>query len=184
MATLPIMDKKIKSKFGPYTFSIGIVFIVLGTAGILLPSLMSLGTVVFSAWLLFLGGVMWGIHTYRYDAKSFMNWIKSFLLVGVSILMMIYPMSGVEALGLLLAIYLLLDAFASFALAKSIYPTKGWGWMTFKAFTSLLLGTLFLVGWPTTSLYLVGLYVGILLLFDGWALIAIGWTLRRGSTNE
>jgi len=26
----------------------------------------------------------------------------------------------------------------------------------------------------------VGLYVGISLLFDGWALVAIGWTLRKG----
>ncbi|MGB8410606.1 MAG: hypothetical protein WCE58_11955, partial [Gallionella sp.] len=29
--------------------------------------------------------------------------------------------------------------------------------------------------WPATSLWLVGLYVGISLLFDGWARVAIGW---------
>jgi uncharacterized membrane protein HdeD (DUF308 family) len=179
MTTLPSINEKIQAKFGPYTLFTGILFIVLGTAGIFLPGIMSLGTVIFSAWLLFLGGVMWGIHTYRYGKESIMNWIKSALLIGVSGLMLIDPMSGVEAVGLLLAIYLLLDAFGSFAMANSIHPAKGWFWMTFNGVTSLLLATLFLVGWPATSLYLVGLYVGLSLLFDGWALMAIGLTLRK-----
>ncbi len=39
--------------------------------------------------------------------------------------------------------------------------------------TGILLILLFLIGWPVTSLWLVGLYVGISLLFDGWALVAI-----------
>lgn len=180
MTTLLSMDKKIQNKFGHYTFIIGIVFIVLGSAGILLPIMMSLGTVIFSSWLLFLGGVMWGVHTYYHDAKSLINWGKSLLLVGVSVLMMSYPISSIEALGMLLAIYLLLDAFGSFALAAAMNPAKGWGWMTFNALTSLLLGTLFLIGWPGTSMYLVGLYVGISLLFDGLALMTIAWPIRRG----
>jgi uncharacterized membrane protein HdeD (DUF308 family) len=90
------------------------------------------------------------------------------------------PVIDIEALGLLLAIYLLLDAFNSFALANAIHPPKGWVWMIFNGVTSLLLATLFLLGWPSTSLYLVGLYVGIGLLFDGWILFAIGWALRKG----
>ena len=52
--------------------------------------------------------------------------------------------------------------------------------MTFNGVISALLDTLFLIGWPGTSLWLVGLYVGISLLFDGWALIVIGWMLRKG----
>ena len=82
-------------------------------------------------------------------------------------------------MGLLLAIYLLLDAFGSFALAQSIHPVVGWGWMTFNGVTSMLLALLFLIGWPSTSLWLVGLYVGIALLFDGLTLLAIGWALRK-----
>jgi len=179
MTTLPSMDAIILGKFGPFTLITGILFILLGTAGILLPGIMSLSTVIFSAWLLFLGGVMWGIHTYRYDAKSLMNWFKSAVLVAVAVLMFTDPMSGVEAVGLLLAIYLLLDSFGSFALANSIHPAKGWIWMSFNGATSLLLATLFLFDWPQTSLYLVGLYIGISLLFDGWVLLAMGLALRK-----
>ncbi|AEP29957.1 HdeD family acid-resistance protein [Brumicola nitratireducens] len=179
MSTLTKQNQTILGKFGLHTLLVGVLFILMGTAGIIVPVVMSLGTVIFSAWLLFLGGVMWGIYTYRYDRKGFINWIKSTLLITVSILMLLYPMPSIEALALLLAIYLLVDAFNSFLLANSIYPAKSWFWMAFNGFTSLLLAILFLFGWPSTSLYLVGLYVGISLFFDGWALFAIGWALRK-----
>jgi len=86
----------------------------------------------------------------------------------------------VAAVGLLLALYLLLDAFGSFALAQSIHPAKGRGWMYFNGIASILLAMLFLIGWPATSLWLVGLYVGISLLLDGWALLSIAWMSRNG----
>jgi uncharacterized membrane protein HdeD (DUF308 family) len=178
MNVLPI-EKEVSGKFGSYTFVTGILLILLGTAAVVLPGVMSLATAIFAAWLLLIGGLFWAMHTYRYDAKKFMNWLKPGLLVGVGVLLLFFPMTGVAAVGLLLAIYLFLDAFGSFALAKSIHPTHGWGWMAFNGVVSFLLGTLFLIGWPATSLWLVGLYVGISLLFDGLALVAIGWKLRK-----
>lgn len=177
------IDKKILAKFGPYTLITGILLVVLGTAGIILPSVMSLSTAVFVGWLLLVGGNLWGIHTYQYSPRNVMGWIKPVLLFIFGGLMLFYPVSGVAVLGLLLSIYLLLDAMHSFSLAQSIYPAKGWGWMTFNGVISVLLASLFLIGWPATSLWLVGLYVGISLLLDGWVLVAIGWMLRKGKLS-
>ncbi|APZ42447.1 hypothetical protein BW247_04545 [Acidihalobacter ferrooxydans] len=42
-----------------------------------------------------------------------------------------------------------------------------------------LLAVLFLFNWPDSALWMVGLFVGISLLFDGWMLTAIGWSLRK-----
>ena len=182
MNVLPT-DKKILEQFGPHTLWIGILLIVLGTAGILLPGVMSLSTVILVGWLLLVGGSLWAIHTYKYSPKNIMGWLKPALLFIIGGLMLFYPVLGVEAVGLLMAVYLLLDAMHSFALARSIYPAKGWGWMTFNGVVSVLLASLFLIGWPITSLWLVGLYVGISLLFDGWALVTIGWMLRKGKRS-
>jgi uncharacterized membrane protein HdeD (DUF308 family) len=181
MMNILSIDKKILDKFGPYTLVTGILLIVLGTAGILLPVVMSLSTAVFVGWLLFFGGSLWAIHTYKHSPKNVMGWIKPILLFIIGGVMLFYPVLGVEAVGLLMAVYLLLDAMHSFALARSIYPAKGWGWMSFNGVVSVLLASLFLIGWPVTSLWLVGLYVSISLLFDGWALVAIGWMLRKGT---
>ena len=74
-------DKKILNKFGPYTLLTGVLLIVLGTAGILLPGVMSLGTAIFVGWLLLIGGLLWAINTYNHSQKNIMDWLKPALLV-------------------------------------------------------------------------------------------------------
>ncbi len=130
------------------------------------------------------GGVLWAAHTYKHCPTQVMAWLKPLLLIITGSLMLFYPIGGVQVVGMLLAVYLLLDALGSFILAQSVHPAKGWGWMVINGVMSIVLVTLFLTSWPVTSLWLVGLYVGINLLFDGMALVAIGWSLHKTSTNE
>ncbi len=167
-------------KFGFYSLIVGVFLLVLGLVGIIFPTLMSLATGIFVASLLFIGGIVWAIHTYRYSRRAVVDWLKPVLLLVVGGLMLFYPLSSVAMIGLLLAVYFLFDAMASFTLAQSVHPAKGWGWMTLNGVVSALLAVLLLVGWPTMSLWLVGIFVGISLLFDGAALVAIGWMLRKG----
>ncbi len=167
------------TNFGTYTLVVGILLIILGIGGFFLPELMSLGVEIFFAWLLIIGGLLWAFHTFQYNAKSVMDWIKPVLLLIPGGLMLVYPLTGVAAIGLLLAVYLLLDAFGSFLLAQTIYPASGWGWMVFNGIMSLVLALLFLTGWPATSLWLVGIYISISLFFDGATLIAISTALRK-----
>jgi uncharacterized membrane protein HdeD (DUF308 family) len=178
------IEQKVLDKFGPYTLITGILLIALGIAGIFLPGVLSLSTSIFIAWLFIIGSIFWAVHTYKYSPKNVMDWLKPALLLIVGSLMMFHPALGVEAVGLLLAIYLLLNAIGCFALAQSIYPAKGWGWMTFNGFISAMLALLFLIGWPATSLWLVGLYVGISLLLDGCALVVIGLVFRKGMSER
>jgi hypothetical protein len=53
------IDKAVLEKFGPHTLIAGILLIMLGTAGIVLPSVMSLSAVLIVGWLLLLGGILW-----------------------------------------------------------------------------------------------------------------------------
>ena len=118
------INKEILEKFSSYTFLIGGLLIAIGTIGILLPG-MSLGTAIFVAWILFTGGIFWAIHTYKNNQKNVMDWLKPILLLITGGLMLSYPVDSVAGVGLLLAIYLLMDAFGSFAIAQSIHPAKG-----------------------------------------------------------
>lgn len=177
MMNILSVDTKILDKFGPHASIIGMLLIVLGTAGILLPGVMSLSTVIIVAWLLLAGGGLWAVHTYKYGQKSVMDWVKPALLFIFGGMMMFYPATGVEVAGLLLAAYLLLDAVHSFALARSIHPAEGWGWMSLNGVASALLVSLFLIGWTATSLLLVGLYVGISFATDRLA-------MHKGSALE
>jgi uncharacterized membrane protein HdeD (DUF308 family) len=175
----PLIDKEILRSFGRYTFIVGGLLILLGTAGILLPNIMSLGMDILIAWLLLIGGAVWASHTYQYSPTNIMDWLKPVVLVITGGAMLFYPAGGIAGVGLLLAFYLLMDAFSSFVMAQSVYPARGWGLMSVNGVTSMFLAVLFMIGWPETSYWLVGLYVAISLLFDGWALLFIGWTLRK-----
>ena len=175
------LDQDQLRKFGSYTLITGILLIILGTVGVALPGLMSLATSVFIGWLFLIGGLFWGYHTFRSHKGGWLDWFKPALLVVAGGLMLWNPVTGIAAVGLMLSFYLFLDAFGSFALAKEFKPQKGWGWMVFNGIVSLVLAVLFLIGWPVTSLVLVGIYVGISLIFDGWALVMIGWAVKKGS---
>ncbi len=174
-----ISTKQEIPSFGKYTLITGILLIILGLIGILLPAVLALGTALFFGWLLLTAGIIWAFHTFRYNRRNFLDWLKPFLLILFGCLIIFYPLTGVAAVSLLLAIYLMMDAFGSFSLAKAIHPAKGWGWMTFNGIISLILAFLFLISGPISSMWLIGIYIGISLFFDGLVLVTIGWKLKK-----
>jgi uncharacterized membrane protein HdeD (DUF308 family) len=166
--------------FGRQTLWMGLLLLVIGALGIALPPLLAVTTADVVGLILLVGGGVWGWHSMRHGG-GVMNWLKPALLVATGFLMAINPFDGVAALALLLSVYLLMDAFGSFALAQALRPERGWIWMVINGVMDLLLALLFILTWPGASMWLVGLFVGISLVFDGTALIAIGWALRKAA---
>ena len=178
MNTITINSEN-SNKFGRHTLIAGVLLTILGIIGLIAPGLMSIATAVLVSWMLFFGGAFWSYQIWQSGRRSFLDWLKPILLTLTGGLMLFYPLSGVAAIGLLLAIYLMFDAIGSFMLGKDLHPDKGWGWMAFNGVVSLSLAIFFLIGWPATSLFLVGVYVAISLFFDGWVLMIIGWAARK-----
>lgn len=168
------INKNFVDNFKKYAKVSGVLFILLGTIGILFPTFMSITTVLLVGYLMLFAGVLAGVLTYKSNREDWMGWLKSFILVLSSLLILFYPVQGAAALGLVFAIYFFTDAFASFSLAFSLRPQKIWLIWLFNAVTSLALGILFVVGWPMSSLFLIGILVGISLFFDGIALLLGG----------
>ena len=165
------IDKSIVDTFKKYSKIGGVLFLFLGVIGMVFPAFMTFSTVVFIAYLMLFAGLSSGWMTWMSNREDWAGWLKSFLLVGVSLLMLFYPMQGVATLGLLFSIYFFIDAFAGFGLALSAHGSKHqWFWL-FNAFISLLLAIVFIVGWPFSSILLVGFFIGMSLLFDGIALL-------------
>ena len=152
----------------------GTLFILLGAVGILFPAFMSITTVFLVAYLMLFAGVSAGVLTYKSNREDWSGWLKSFVLVLASFFILFYPMQGAAALGLVFSIYFFTDAFAGFSLALSLRPQKVWLFWLFNSMTSLVLGVLFVIGWPMSSLFLIGILVGISLLLDGITLLLGG----------
>jgi uncharacterized membrane protein HdeD (DUF308 family) len=54
----------------------------------------------------------------------------------------------------------------------------GWGWVLLNGVITLVLGALIWRGWPETSFWVIGLFVGIDMLFNGWSLIMLALAVR------
>ena len=179
-STLQIeINRNIVSKLKKYAKISGILFIILGTLGIFFPTFMSISAVVLVSYLMLFAGISSGVFTWMSNKKDWAGWLKTVLLIGAALIMIFYPMQGVATLGLVFAIYFFMDAFAGFGLAFSLMDDKHWWLWLINAITSLILGVLFIIGWPLSSLWLVGLFVGISLLFDGVALLVGGAYLEE-----
>ncbi len=174
------MDEETKKRVSKNFKITGIVLMLLGIGGILFPGIMSLATLFFVAWMMLFGGLMTGYFTWMSDRSDWLGWLKTFVLVATALLLIFKPMPGIAAVGLLLAIYFLFDSFGNMAIAFTMKPAKGWWLWLLNGMFSLLLAVIFLVGWPFSSLYLVGLFVGISLFIDGIVLITLGSYLKKG----
>ncbi len=158
-------------KFGKYAKIAGILFMVLGAISALFPVFGTYATVLFVSWLMLLTGFMAGYFTWITNKDDWAGWLKSFVLVGVALYMLFSPLGGIATLGLLFSIYFFMDAFSGFMMASSNYPNNHW-WVWFlNAILSLVMAMVFVIGWPFTSMYLIGLLVGFSLFFDGLALL-------------
>lgn len=167
-------EEDLFQKYANYAKITGIVFILLGLIGIVNPVIMTLGTVTLVAWLMLSAGLIVGYFTWLSNKSNVQAWLKSLILVGASLYILYYPAIGAATLGLLLSIYFFINGFTGLFLAFSIRPEKGWIFWMISAILSLLIGIFFVMGWPFSSTYIVGLLVGFSLLFDGIALLLGG----------
>ena len=148
-----------------------IVLIIIGIVGIALPQFLSMAIALFAGWLLlFAGSIALFISWYGFRDR-WVAWLKPFVLVAVGLLILLNPIAGTAALGLMLAIYFLFDGFAGVGSAWEMRPQSGWGWMMFNGATSLVLALIFILGWPFSSAWLIGMFIGISLLIDGISLL-------------
>ncbi len=166
-------------KFAKNSKIAGIIFILLGLVGIVFPTFMSLTSAIFFGWILLFSGFMAGYFTYNTNKSDWLGWLKAFILVAFGALTIVNPLPGVAALGLLFAMYFMMDAFASFALAFSSKGMQGWWIILLNGIISAVLSILFILDWPFGSLFYVGLFVGISLFFDGVMLLTMSSAIKK-----
>lgn len=152
----------------------GIALEILGVMAISYAALTTLLSVIFLGVLISIGGVLIVIDTFTFWWRHWRGFFLH-LLIGALYLfvgyMLIYgPIWASISITLMLAIfYIILGVFRiisalSFKMLRS-------GWTLFNGIIGLLLGILILAQWPASGLFIIGLFVGIDLLFCGWAYI-------------
>ncbi|WP_457607898.1 HdeD family acid-resistance protein [Nitratifractor sp.] len=179
-------NPELLEKFTKYTKIYGVIFIILGLVGIFYPGLMSLTTVIFLGWLLLFSGFFAGIHTWQFNRKDWFGWFKALIFVVTGALIIVHPLPGILALGILFAIYFFLDAFANGAYAFQMRPAPYWWVALLNGVLSLAIGIFFLmaIGNPVQTIWLVGILVGISLFFDGVMLLSMASAAKKDGEEK
>jgi uncharacterized membrane protein HdeD (DUF308 family) len=163
-----------------WLLGLGILLSVLGVLLIVAPVLGTLAVDLLIAWFLIIGGVAEVIHAFMEKAwRGFLLELASgvlYLIVGG--LLLFNPMAGAQALTLVLAAFLLVEGIVRIAMALRLRPAQGWGWLLFGGIVSVILAVLIWMQWPASGLWVIGLLVGINLLFTGWSLTMMAIATR------
>ena len=81
----------------------GVVLIIIGIVGIVFPQILTVTTLFLVAYLMMFAGISIALLTYKSNKEDWVGWLKSFILLLSSLLLLFYPMQGVAALGLVFA---------------------------------------------------------------------------------
>lgn len=153
----------------------GILFLVVGSAAILLPALATLVAESLLGGLMILSGILYGALTFQ--LRGFWNnaWtaIIALLSIAAGVILLLYPLRGILTLTIFLAAYFIVTGVFKGIHALRHRAINGWVWSLVSAIASILLGLIVWWGFPGTAAWMLGLLFGIDLIFYGWALIAI-----------
>jgi uncharacterized membrane protein HdeD (DUF308 family) len=187
--TSPLVDilaheKGMLRKYWKWFMALGIAMLVLGTIAI---SWSCIATVsVTATWLfgffLLASGIGEIINSFWVGRWSGM---LLHLLIGVlyaltGFIIIDQPVNATIELTLLIAIFLMVSGIfrVVFAIAERF---AGSGWVLLNGVVTFVLGLLIYKQWPASGLWVIGLFIGIDLIFNGWAWIALSLGLRQVS---
>ena len=107
----------------------------------------------------------------------FLHLLSGVLSIVVGLLFIRAPLNALAALTLLIACFLLVSGIFKIVAAVS-YRFAAWGWSLASGVIDVVLGVMIWLEWPESALWVIGLFVGINLVFRGMNWIALGLSLR------
>ncbi len=89
------------------------------------------------------------------------------------------PFAAATILTLMLGFALIISGILRIFLATRMKQGTPWGWVVFSGIVSFLLGVMVVAQWPASSFFVLGIFLGIDLIFIGSSWITIGLALKR-----
>jgi uncharacterized membrane protein HdeD (DUF308 family) len=163
-----------------WLLALGFALVVLGVIALYTAFWVTLITVEFFAWLLVASGVLHVVHAFRTRPWGgfFMQLLIGLLQAAVGILVVMRPLTGALSLTLVMAVFFIVEGVFRIGAAAAL-RLHSWGWQVLSGLLTLLLGLFVALGWPESGLWVIGMFVGIDLIFAGNALVMLALAARR-----
>jgi uncharacterized membrane protein HdeD (DUF308 family) len=136
-------------------------------------------SMIFLGWILIFSGVLEIIHgIIRRQWKGFfINLLGGVLYAVAGFLILGHPRIAATKLSLLIAMVLM--AAGIFRLVVAVTTAiQHRAWLVFNGVTSVMLSLSILNSWPASGLWVIGLFIGIDVIVDGWTEIMLALSAR------
>ncbi|HEY4138958.1 MAG TPA: HdeD family acid-resistance protein [Casimicrobiaceae bacterium] len=165
---------------------LGVVMIIAGFVAVLAPVPAALAVTIFLGAMFFVGGVAEVAHAVATRTQMGFGWklLSGIAMIVLGALFAIFPLAGIATLALLVGGLLLAHGVSSVMVALKWRPRRGWGWILFDGALSIVLAILIAVGWPSTSITIIGLLAGFSLISAGMWRVMLARAFREESPPQ
>ncbi|MFM9371252.1 HdeD family acid-resistance protein [Streptomyces sp. Da 82-17] len=159
---------------------LGAILVLGGLVGLVYVGVATLTSMILFGWLLLVGGLVGLLQSVQLRGTSvfWLGVVVAALNIAAGVVVLRHPEGSAEALTMFAALLFLTGGV--FRLVGSVV-VRGpqFGLTLVQGAFGLLLGILVLAEWPGSSLYVIGTFFSLALLFDGLGLIALGLGGRK-----
>jgi len=162
-----------------WVLALGLVLIVLGTIAVAAPLVASLATAFAFGLILLAGGIaqLVGAFWARDWSGFFLSLLMGVLYLVLGLLFIRMPGDALLAMTLLLACTLMIGGLFRI-IGSLMFRFPHWGWILAGGVINLALGILIWQQWPASGLWVIGLFVGIDLIYTGWTWVILSLALK------
>lgn len=163
----------------------GALLIVLGVMAIGAPFLAAVAVTAVIAWLIIVAGVVHIVLAFHAQGAGSGVWRA---LVGLAYLgfggyMLFHPVVGVASLTLVLASLFVIEGVLNLMLYARTRALRGSSLMLIDAIVTLLLGAMIYLQWPSSSVWAIGILVGVSLMISGATRIGLTLAIRKATAG-
>ena len=161
----------------------GIVLVILGAIAIVVPPLATVAYTILIGWVLLISGAVGLVTTFWMRHAPGFWWSLLSALIGIvaGLLLLGWPLTGALSLTLVLTAFFIVEGIASimYAIEHRNQLSGRWGWMLLSGIVDLILAAIIIAGLPGSAAWVLGLLVGINMLFGGVAMIGMALAARN-----
>jgi uncharacterized membrane protein HdeD (DUF308 family) len=173
--------RTLRAKWG-WIVALGIIFMIAGVIALGSVVVATASAVLIVGIMMIMAGVAEIIAAFRVKdwGKAIFWGLLGLLYVVAGIIAINNPFAAATILTLFLGIALMVGGIVRMFLAWHMREAgKPWGWVVVSGIISLLLGLMIVAQWPYSGLYVLGIFLGVDLIFIGSSWLSIGLALKR-----
>jgi len=173
----------LRAKSG-WIVALGVVYLIAGFIALGSVAMATVASVFIVGIMMIFAGVAEIINAFAVKSwGKFILWLLlGVLYVVAGIATFENPLLAAAVLTLVLGVSLIVSGIMRIVLAFGMKEGMPWMWIVLSGVITFLLGAIILAHWPVSSVYVLGLFLGIDLVFAGVGWIGLGLGLRRYRT--